>query len=432
MRLNIATRLHSERLHGLGRGFWRLWTAATLSSLGDGVSLVAYPWLAGTLTRNPLLIAGLPIANQLPALLLTLPAGVLIDRVDRRRLMVVTDTIRFMVTGIVAITVVTDTMSLPILYAAALILGSGQVIYENAAQTILPSLVHSERLEHANGTLWAAETVGGLFVGPPLGGLLLGIGLAAPFLFDAGSFGASAGLVWLIAGTFRARPPSDEQPEAVRSSFREDMREGIRWLWGFRLFRNLAMLLGAITFLMNVAYATFVLFAQDVLRLDARGFGLLSTATAVGAVIGSQAASAVSKRLSPARALPLAIAGLAVTYALIGLIPNPIIVAVLLVAEGFLILIWNVITVSLRQATIPSKLFGRVNSVYRLLGHGAQPLGSLAGGGLVAASTAIAGRQWGLRVPFLLTGAAMAILYLVALPRITASEIEAASAKQPG
>jgi MFS family permease len=416
-------RLPAAGLRRLGAGFWRLWAAGVVSNLGDGVSYVAYPWLAGSLTRDPLPIAGLPVAARLPWLLVTLPAGVLVDRVDRRRLMVATDTVRFAVTAAVGLAVVGGAMTLPLLYAAALALGCGQVLHDNAAQTVLPGLVPPAGLERANATMWGAEMVVGAFVGPPLGGALLAVGLAVPFLVDAGSFGAAAGLVLLVAGSFRGRPPG-----AARAPLRREVGDGLRWLWGHRLLRTLGLLAGAISLLMSVQYAVFVLYAQEVLRLDARGFGLLSTATAAGAVAGSQLAPALSRRVGPGPALLLAVAGLAPAYATIGLTSSPELAGAAFVAEGFLIMTWNVLTVSLRQQLVPGERFGRVNSVYQLLVHGATPFGSLAGGGLVAAVTAAAGREPGLRAPFLLAAAATAALAAAGMPLLGSRRIEAARA----
>jgi MFS family permease len=414
-----------QRSRPLGAGFWTLWTAGAVSNLGDGVSYVAWPWLAGTLTRDPLAIAGLPVAARLPWLLLILPAGALTDRVDRRRLMAAANAARFAVAALVGVAVLSGAMTLPLLYAAALLLGCGEVVYDNAALTILPAVVDRGRLQRANATMWSAELVAGTFLGPPFGGVLLGVGLAVPFLVDAGTFGVSAGLVLLLAGSFRARRPAGGP--AARRSLRREVAEGVRWLWDHRLLRALALLAGGIALLMSMQYATFVLYAQEVLRLDARGFGLLSTATAAGAVLGGQLAPAISRRIGQRAALLLAVAGLAPAYATVGLTASGALVAAAYVAEGFLILLWNVITVSLRQQVVPEAVLGRVNGVYQLLVHGATPLGSLAGGALVAAAGALAGRELGLRVPFLLTAAAMVALLAVTARLVTAARIEAAT-----
>ncbi len=426
-------------LRRLGGGFWKLWTASVLSKLGDGVSVVAYPWLAGTLTRNPLLIAGLAVATRLPWLLVSLPAGAYVDRGDRRRLMVGMDTIRLLLTALVAIAVLTKTMSLPLLYATALLLGCAEVLFDNASQAILPSIVAADRLERANGTLWSAQLVMESFLGPPLGGLLIGIALAAPFMVDAGSFGASAGLILLIGGAFRARgpvaaasasaaSPAVDGAPAARRSLRAEIGEGLRWLWRHRLLRTLALLLGGMNAMFQLALATEVLFAQEILHLSARGFGILFTASALGGVIGGQLAPLLSRRLGPGLSLLLALAVPVVSLCVVGSTSNPVVVGAMFAVEMFFGLLWNVITVSLRQTIIPDHLLGRVNSVYRFFGWGMMPLGSLLGGALVALATPLGGRHLALRVPFFVAAGVYLVMLLLALSRLSTAKIEQAKA----
>ena len=117
-----------SRFRGLGPNYWRLWTASVVSNFGDGTSAVAYPWLATTLTRNPVLIAGVGVATSLPWLVFSLPAGVFVDRSDRRRLMAACNIVRCLLSAIVAVTVLLDVMTLPLLYATALLLGVAEVL----------------------------------------------------------------------------------------------------------------------------------------------------------------------------------------------------------------------------------------------------------------------------------------------------------------
>ena len=212
----------------LGVKYRKLFAATTISNLGDGVSLIAYPWLASAITRNPLLIALVAVVQRLPWLLFTLPAGVIVDRSDRRRLMVVANTARFLLTAVVAVAVFVrrDTLPAPdavesvvgtdaglylLLIAATMLLGVGEVLYDNSAQTFLPSIVADDQLERANGRMYSAEMVANQFAGPPLAGLLLAIGFALPFVVDAGSFAASAALIASIA-VARRRPPAEGRP----------------------------------------------------------------------------------------------------------------------------------------------------------------------------------------------------------------------------
>lgn len=414
----------------LGGRFWRLWSASVVSNLGDGISIIAYPWLAATLTRDPVLIAGLAVATRLPWLLFALPAGVLADRMDRRQLMLVANLLRFGVTMMVALGVLTGTMRLPLLYLAALLLGVGEVAYDNAAQSILPAVVSPERLERANGTLWTAEVVVNRFVGPPLGGVLIGVVLAVPFLIDAGSFLASAGLLLLIAGTYRPRDTTGAgPPSAAARSIRAEIAEGFGWLWRHGFLRTLALLGCAQHLLFGMVAATGVLYAQEILGLDAAGYGLLSTATAFGAILGSQLAPALSRRIGSGPALQLLMIGVVPLLAITGLTSSALVVAAAYVPWAFLIMVWNVIAVSTRQAIIPTELFGRVNSVYRLLGDGLAPASYLAGGALVGVLTAVTGRELALRAPYLLGAVAFGVLAAVAAPRLTTARIDEAKAE---
>ena len=210
----------------LGANYWRLWIASVVSNLGDGVSVIAYPWLASSLTRSPVHIAAVAMMTRLPWLLFSLPAGVITDRVDRRKLTAWMDVFRFVFTLGVAIAVIATQgdltspdaiasgaaepparagLLLAVVYVAALLLGTAEVFRDNAAQTLLPAIVHKESLEKANGQMWGAEMVMNSFVGPPLAGFLLAIAFALPFFVDAGSFAVAAALVFVISGEFKPR-----------------------------------------------------------------------------------------------------------------------------------------------------------------------------------------------------------------------------------
>ncbi len=210
----------SRQARGVRSGFGRLLAASTITNIGDGMSAIAYPWLASALTRHPLLIALVAVAQRLPWLVLSLPAGVITDRVDRRRLIVRMDIIRGAVTTAVAFAVLARSAVLPapgavvdgagtdvvlyiVLLSATLMLGSAEVLRDNSAQTLMPSIVDGPDLERSNGRLWAAESAANQFIGPPLGSLLIGIAFTLPFLIDSVTFFVAAGLVATIPGTFK-------------------------------------------------------------------------------------------------------------------------------------------------------------------------------------------------------------------------------------
>ena len=417
------------RFRGLGANYWKLWTASVISNLGDGVAQIAYPWLATLLTRDPALIAGVALAQRLPWLVFSLHAGVIVDRGDRRKLMVWMNTMRFFVTVAVTIAVAADALTMPVLYLAALTLGAAEVIYDNSSQTILPRIVAKERLERANGNLWGAEMIMNQFVGPPLGGFLIAAAIAVPFGFDAVTFGASALLIALIGGTFRTAPDSDTPVE--RRSMRADIAEGFGWLWQHKLIRRLAILLGIMNGIGTAMFAIEVLFAQEILGLDARGFGLLATAAAIGGVVGSQVAPAITKRIGPGPSLYLTLFSGGVAGVGIGLTSNAFVVGAMFFLFMLTAVIWNVITVSLRQSVIPDRLLGRVNSVYRLFGWGSMPIGAAIGGALVTFAEPSLGREMALRLPFFVSGGVHLAAFLYALGRLSTATIRAAEAEAP-
>jgi MFS family permease len=428
----------------LGPSYRKLFTASTISNLGDGISIIAYPWLASAITRNPVLIALVAVAQRLPWLVFTLPAGVITDRGDRRQLMVGANALRAVLTAIVAVAVFArgDVLPAPddvdqvvstewllyvILIIATLLLGVGEVLYDNSAQTFLPSIVEQSELERANGRLYSAELVANQFAGPPLASLLLAVGFALPFVIDAGSFAVSAALVFSIVATPRARAdPTERRP------WRAEAAEGFRWLWHHDLLRTLAITLGLLNMLGSVGGALTVLWGQEVLGTSTTEFALLMTATAFGGVLGGWVASAVSRRIGSGPSLGLTLWGGGLCSIALGLVSNWPFAWLLLFVIMFTAVLWNVITVSLRQTIIPDRLLGRVNSVYRFFGWGAIPIGGLIGGVLVAVLDGPLSRESALRAVWIIPGIAQLVVSVFAMPRLTTAKLaEARAAAEP-
>ncbi len=452
----------------LGPRYWRLWSSSVISNLGDGVGAIAYPWLASAVTRNALLIALVAVVQRLPWLIFTLPAGVITDRVDRRQLIVSMDVLRAIFTAILALAILSQQSSLPapedligeidistnwlvygILLAAAFLMGFAEVLRDNAAQTILPAIVETDHLEKANGNLWGAEMVMNSFVGPPVGSVLLAVAFAFPFFVDAGSFALAAGLVFLIPGEFKAKRSQGEAPSG-KVSWRAEIKEGFMWLWGHPVLRPLAIVLGLLNGLGMVTFATFVFFVQENLDLEtglftgvigsvgeslgfestgAVIFALLMTAGAVGGVVGSVAASRIAKALGTGTSLYVTMLAGIVTSAVIGVATRWWVVYIVFMFFMVSAILWNVITVSLRQTIIPDDLLGRVNSVYRFFGWGMMPIGSLIGGLIVTGGEAFISRSMALRLPYFVVAGAYVLLLAYAAPRLTTEKIEAARAE---
>lgn len=404
-------RNRNYRLH-----FW----ASTISNLGDGVSTVAFPWLATLLTRDPLLISLVVTGSRLPWFLFALPAGVWTDRADRRRLMVRADIVRTILTaGVIALILVLPGLPLgpgtgpaPILALAALafLLGTAEVLRDNAAQTLMPQIVAPGDLERANGRMWSAEQVMNQFAGPPLAGALIALGVAVPFGLDALTFLLAAVLVARMALPQTAAPP--------RRAFLIEMKEGFRWLAGQVLIRRLAVILGLTNAVFTAAMTMLALYAQELLGLDAFGYGLLLTAGAAGGVLAGIVGPRIAQAIGPERAVHLSMIIFSAGYLMLGLVPSLPVAVVGLFCDAFGGVLWNVVTVSWRQRVIPPELLGRVNAIYRFVGWGMMPLGAVAGGALVRLSEPLIGRADALVLPFLLAGLATVALTIYGFFRI--------------
>jgi MFS family permease len=406
----------------LGPRYWRLWTAGTVSNFGDGVNAVALPLFAATITRDPRLIAGMAVAATLPWLVFALPAGAIVDRLDRKRLMWRVNVVRSLLVAVIALSATTGVTSILLLYTIVLAMGVCETLFDNAAQSVLPSIVERELLETANGRQYAAEVVTNQFAGPPVGGLLFAAAASLPFWVNSSTYVASAVLIASIAGSFRPRQAAGAPEGAPQHrSLRSDIAEGVRWLRGHRLLRTLALLLGVLNLTTTMAIATLVLFAQDELGVTTRGFGVLLAGVAVGSVVGGLVGAKVARALGQAKAIVLAAFITSAIQVVVGGLSSPVLVAVLLSVSGLFGVVWNIITVSLRQSIIPDHLLGRVNSVYRFLAWGGMPVGALIGGFLANA--------YGLRVPWFVGGSVALGALALSLPVLRQRTIDEARAE---
>ena len=386
----------------LGPKYWKLWSASAFANLGDGIFQVAVALLAVRLTRSPLLISGVAFAARLPWLFLSLPAGAWADRWDRRQTMLRMNAARVVVVAGLAAAVATGAASIGLLYAAALVLGCAAVLFDTSAQTMMPAVVESkDDLSRANGRLFAVETVLNQFVGPPLGGLVVAASMAVAIASSAVLYAVATVTLGLLAGSYRTARTGPVV------SLRKDIAEGLRYLSRHRLLRTLALLLGGMNLLSSAQFAIFVLFAVSDdrafgLGLSDAGVGLLMTSGAVGGILGSLVAAPVERAIGRARVLALAVVVGGLGMAAPAVSPTIAVAAVSGAVFSTAGVMWNVITVSLRQRIIPDELLGRVNSGYRLLGWGTIPLGAALGG--------VVGELLGLRAVFWLAGAGNLLL----------------------
>lgn len=387
----------------LGSDFKRLWLATAISNVGDGIRIAALPLLAASFTRDPLLISGVLFATKLPWLLFSLHSGAVVDRVDRRRLMVVVALIRGAVMGLLALSLLADVGGIALVYSVALFLGIGEVFADNASFALLPAVTPAERLEDANGRLEAAIVVTNEFLGPALGGLLFAAALGAPFAVDAATFLLAAGLIL----TIKHRP----QPEAAgtpKTKIREDIAEGVAWLRSHRLLRNISLVAAGTNLVLHATFAIAVLYALEILGVNGVGFGLLLTIEAVGALTGSLLAGPIRNRLGAPRAVALALTFAGLANLGIGLTSNWAVAGAMMAGVSFGGGLWNVVTNSMRQRLVPGHLLGRVQSTHRLLAWGAIPIGTILGGVLA--------KSFGLRIPFFVASAILVVGALIVTP----------------
>jgi len=402
----------------LGPGYHKLWTAAASSTLGDGVFLAALPLLAATLSRDPLQVSLISFAGWLPWLLFGLISGALVDRWDRRRVMWTVDAVRAVLVGVLALAVLAGWATIALLAAIGFLLGTGQTLVDNAAQSLIPALVGRDRhrLERANSQLYGARTVGQHFVGPPVGGVLFAVASWVPFLVDALSFAASSALVAAVRGHFRPRAAAD----AAHAGLRAEIVEGLRWLFAHRLLRALAVLVGLMNLASMAGQAIMVLFAQEQLGLGSVGYGLLLAAHGFGGVLGSLTATRLSRHAGSATLLLSAALVRAVAWLVFGVVSNPWVAGAMLGISGITGAVFGVVGISLRQAIVPDPLMGRVVSAFRMLGYGAVPVGAILGG--------VVAQALGLRAPFLLAAAVLVVAAAMALPAVNARAVAAARA----
>ncbi len=399
--------------------FHRFVLASGLSNLADGVAVVVWPWAASLLTRDALWIALVPVALRLPWFLFALPAGIVADRVDRRRLILGMDAVRAAAFALSAFgfwlafplpppspTGISEPWVFACVLVAALGIGCAEVFRDNAAQTMLPALVPPATLERSNGLLWSVELVGNALLGPALGAVLLALALPWPFLLNAVAFGGALILVSGMHGRFRP-------VRTAERDWRRELGEGWAYLRGQPLLMLLAWVTGFWNLFFQMVTIALVLHAQDNLGLGPATYGLILSAGAVGGILGGMTGDRIVRTFGPGRTAQVMLASSAPAFLAMALAPGPIALAVVLAIFEYTGLVWNSVSVSYRQRAIPDALLGRVNSLYRLLAWGMMPIGSLLYGLIVSLADRMVPHGLALTLPFGVAAVGGAALTLI-------------------
>ncbi|GAA4524846.1 MFS transporter [Amycolatopsis samaneae] len=381
----------------LGKRFARLWAASTTSALGSGLATIAAPLLVASRTSDPLVVSAAAGVSWLPWLLFALPGGVLVDRVDRRRLMIVIDWVRVAALLVLSVAILTGTSGIPLLYTVLFVVNTGEVIFRSAGQAMIPAVVPRAGLDRANGWLTGGVTLMQNMIAGPLGGFLFVVAASIPFFVNAATYAASAILIGLVTGAYRAerRPPdaADGAGAPPRRSVRHELAEGFRWLLRQRLLRTMVILIGLLNLTLVAATAVLVLLAKERLGLDSVGYGLLFTALAGGGVLGSLAGDRIIRLVSATWTLRIGLVVEAGTHLALAASRDAWLVGVVLFLFGVHGSLWSIVGSSLRQRLTPPDMLGRVSSTSLFIVAGGNCAGALLGG-LVAAKFGLTTPYW--------------------------------------
>jgi MFS family permease len=384
----------------LGSRFAKLWTASTTSALGSGLATIAAPLFVAAHTKNPLIVAATTGVAWLPWLLFALPGGVLVDRVDRRRLMLTIDWIRVAVMGVLATALLAGWSSIALLDVALFLINTGEVVFRSASQAMIPAVVPRARLERANGWLVGGTTLMQNMIAGPLGGFLFVLAACVPFYVNAGTYAASAVLVGLVAGTYRVARPSyggdqtdgGDQPWPAHR-VRQELAEGFRWLAGQRVLRTMTVLIGLLNLTLTAATAVLVLLVKERLGLGPVGYGALFTCMAAGALLGSACGDWLIRRVTATWTIRIGLLVEAGLHLVLATSRSAYLVGAMLFAFGVHGALWTIVGSSLRQRLTPPEMMGRVASTSLFIAAGGNCVGAVLGG-LIAARFGITAPYW--------------------------------------
>jgi MFS family permease len=345
-----------------------------ITNLADGIGRVALPLAAVAITDSPALVAVVPFMLTLPWLLVSLHAGVLVDRGDRRRIAVLANLGRLLSVGVLLAAVLGGWASLPVLYATGFALGVSEVIATAAVSALVPAAVPTKGLTRVNSWMAGAETLMNEFAGPAVGGLLVGIGVSFALGSAAAGFALGAVLLALLAGRFRARRA--EQPQTVSG----EIRAGLRFLWRDRLLRTLNLTVTVLGASWVAWLALLPVYATQVLGLGPQGYGLLLSTIGVGGLVGAVTTVWVNRLAGVRWAL---FADLVATFLMVlvpFVLPNVWAVGAAAFLGGMGGTLWTVNARTISQRRVPDELLGRYSAAARMLSYGAMPIATLLAG----------------------------------------------------
>ena len=370
----------------LGIGFRWLLASAWVSSLGDGIALAAGPLLVASQTRDPFLVALAALLQWLPPLVFGLYAGALADRLDRKAIVVTVDLLRAVVLVLLTVSIVTDAVSIGLVLVAMFLLGTAEMFADNTSSTLLPMLVRREDLGIANARMATGHITVNQLAGPPIGAALFAAGAAVPFVTQAVVMALGALLVSRIV----LPPHGRERTQATH--IRHDVAEAFRWVLHHAAVRTLVLTIFVFNITFGAAWSVLVLYATQRLGMGEVGFGLLTTVSAVGGLVGTSAYGWITRRVSLGDIMRIGLVLETCTHLALALTTEGWVAMCIFFVFGAHAFIWATTSTTVRQRAVPSELQGRVGSVNLLGVFGGLVVGSGIGGLLA--------REWGVTAPF--------------------------------
>jgi len=374
----------------LGRSFRWLLSASLVNNAGDGVVVAAGPLLVASQTHDPFLVSLALFFDYLPGLLFGVVAGGYADRVERRRLVIVANLLRAIVLSVLVFTIVTGSVSIVLVLATIFVLGTAETFADSASSTLLPNVVKREDLGIGNSRMQGAFVLLNQLVGPPIGAFLFAIGMAVPFGINAIAFVLGALLVSrvvLSAGSEISRGASE------RPAFVAELVEGLRWLAHHPAMRTLAITIFAFNITYGAAFSVLVLWSMERLHMDAAGFGLLTTASALGGIVGISIYRSLERRFALGDIMRVGLLIETFTHLAFALITSPLVALAVMFVFGAHAFIWGTTSTTVRQRAVPNELMGRIGGVNRMATLGGLVIGAPLGG-LLASNYGITAPFW--------------------------------------
>ncbi|HZM72860.1 MAG TPA: MFS transporter [Candidatus Polarisedimenticolia bacterium] len=382
----------------LGRSFRWLLSAALINNVGDGVVIAAGPLLIASQTRDPFLVSLALMMEYLPVFLFGFIGGTFADRFDRKRMVIFSNAGRALVLAVLVATIATGSVNIVVVLVALFAMGTAETFADSASSTLIPGLVAKSDLGIANSRMQGAFLLTNQLLTPPIGAFLFAVGMALPFATNAACYALGAVLISRVVTAPR-------EPAGQGSSFVADLVEGFRWLMAHPPMRTLSLTILAFNVTFGAAWSVLVLYATDRLGMSEVGFGLLTTAIAIGGVAGTVLYGPLERRFSLADIMRVGLVIETLTHLILALTTSQELVLATFVVFGAHAFIWGTTSTVVRQRAVPDELLGRVGGVYRVAIVGGMVIGTPLGG-LIA-------KGFGLTTPFWFGFAGSALLVIV-------------------